>query len=54
MTLNTEMQETSNQKQTLSNNNQDNTHPNTVEQIQTEEKQMNVEIMKRIVWEENF
>ena len=49
--LNTEMPETSHQKQRLSNNNQDTTHPNTEEKILTQEGKINVEIMKRIVSE---
>ena len=50
-TLNTEMPETSNQRQTLNDNNQDTSHPNTVEQSLTQEEKMNIDIMKIIMSE---
>ena len=53
-TLNTEIPETLNQRQMLINNNQDTTHPNTVEKTITQEEKINVEIMKRIMSEKKL
>ena len=50
-TLNTEIPENFNQRQTLNNINENTTHPNTLKQTLAQEGKFNVEIMKRIMSE---